>query len=54
MNYDVKDISLADSGLNRIQWADESMAVLRSIRERFEKEKPLKGIRISRLFACHD
>lgn len=46
MNYDIKDISLADSGLDRILWADRDMPVLASIRERFEKEKPLKGIRI--------
>lgn len=46
MNYDIKDTSLADSGLDRILWADRDMPVLASIRERFEKEKPLKGIRI--------
>lgn len=46
MNYDIKDISLADSGLDRILWADRDMPVLASIRGRFEKEKPLKGIRI--------
>lgn len=46
MNYDIKDISLADSGLDRILWADRDMPVLASIRKRFEKEKPLKGIRI--------
>ena len=46
MNYDIKDISHADSGLDRILWADRDMPVLASIRERFEKEKPLKGIRI--------
>lgn len=46
MNYDVKDIQLADAGLDRILWADRDMPVLASIRERFEKEKPLEGIRI--------
>lgn len=46
MNYDVKDLSLADAGLDRILWADRDMPVLASIRERFEKEKPLNGIRI--------
>ncbi|MGN0302061.1 MAG: adenosylhomocysteinase [Anaerotardibacter sp.] len=46
MNYDVKDIELADAGLDRILWADRDMPVLASIRERFEKEKPLEGIRI--------
>lgn len=47
MDYDVKDLSLAEKGLTRIEWADQSMPVLRLIRERFEKEKPLKGIRVS-------
>jgi adenosylhomocysteinase len=42
--YDVKDLSLADAGRRRIEWADREMPVLRSIRERFEKEQPLKGI----------
>ena len=46
MNYDIKDISLADAGLDRILWADRDMPVLASIRERFEKEKPLQGVRI--------
>ncbi len=46
MNYDVKDIELADAGLDRILWADRDMPVLATIRERFEKEKPLEGIRI--------
>ena len=47
MEYHVKDISLADRGLLRIEWAEKDMPVLRQIRERFEKEKPLKGITIS-------
>ena len=47
MDFDIKDISLAQKGLNRIQWADQSMPVLRLIRERFEKEKPVEGTRIS-------
>ncbi len=42
--YDVKDLSLADAGRRRIEWADREMPVLRSIRERFEKEKPLAGL----------
>lgn len=46
MNYDVKDLELADRGLDRILWADRDMPVLASIRKRFEAEKPLKGIRI--------
>jgi adenosylhomocysteinase len=43
MKYDVKDLSLAPEGKKRILWADHDMPVLREIRERFEKEKPLKG-----------
>ena len=42
--YDVKDLSLADAGKRRIEWAEREMPVLRSIRERFEKEKPLEGL----------
>ncbi len=45
-NYDVKDLSLAKGGVNRIEWAANEMPVLRLIKERFEKEKPLKGARI--------
>ena len=44
--YDVKDINLAKKGKLRIEWAAQEMPVLRSISERFAKEKPLKGIRI--------
>ena len=44
---DVKDLSLAGEGLKRIEWAGQEMPVLRSIRERFGKEKPLTGIRLS-------
>ena len=47
MEYHIKDISLADKGLLRIEWAEKDMPVLRQIRERFEREKPLKGITIS-------
>jgi len=43
---DVKDIALADKGKVRIEWADATMPVLRLIRERFQDEQPLKGIRI--------
>ncbi|MGQ9833317.1 MAG: adenosylhomocysteinase [Candidatus Villigracilaceae bacterium] len=46
-NYDIKDINLAEGGVRRIEWAEREMPVLRMIRERFEKEKPLKGIRLS-------
>jgi len=47
MDYDVKDIKLADQGLEKIEWAERRMPVLRKIRERFAKEKPLKGVKIS-------
>src|ERR671937_2679193 len=45
--YDVKDLGLADEGVRRIQWADRQMPVLAAIRERFEREKPLGGYRVS-------
>ncbi|MCX5874020.1 MAG: adenosylhomocysteinase [Deltaproteobacteria bacterium] len=44
MDYDIKDIGLAQAGQLRIEWAERSMPVLRMIRERFSKEKPLSGI----------
>ena len=47
LKYEIKDISLAPQGKNQIEWADKDMPVLRQIRERFEKEKPLAGIRIA-------
>ncbi|PMP76577.1 MAG: adenosylhomocysteinase [Sulfurihydrogenibium sp.] len=47
MDYHIKDLSLAEKGLLRIQWAEKDMPVLRSIRERFKKEKPLKGLTIA-------
>jgi adenosylhomocysteinase len=47
MNYDVTDLSLADQGLLRIEWAEQQMPVLREIRERFAAEKPLDGHRIA-------
>ncbi len=46
-NHDVKDISLATKGRFKVEWAEQEMPVLRLIRERFAKEKPLKGIRIA-------
>ena len=46
-NYDVKDITLAEGGCLRIEWAEREMPVLRIIRERFERERPLNGKRIS-------
>ena len=45
--HDVKDIRLAAEGRKRIVWADNNMPVLRLVRERFAKEKPLKGLRMS-------
>ena len=45
--HDVKDMRLAEGGRRRIEWADLEMPVLRHIRERFEKERPLKGTRVS-------
>ncbi len=46
-NYDVKDQALAESGKQRIEWAAREMPVLRLIKDRFTKEKPLKGVRIA-------
>jgi adenosylhomocysteinase len=46
-NYDVKDMKLAEGGRLKIAWAEREMPVLRQIKERFEKERPLKGLRIS-------
>jgi adenosylhomocysteinase len=46
-NYDIKDQTQAEGGRRRIEWAEREMPVLRSIRERFEQEKPLQGIRVS-------
>src|SRR6266550_3910941 len=45
--YDVKDLALAEEGKRRIAWADRQMPVLAAIRERFEKEQPLAGLRIA-------
>ncbi|MBU6392548.1 MAG: adenosylhomocysteinase [Planctomycetota bacterium] len=47
MNYDIKDINLAPGGKKRIEWASNDMPVLAEVRERFEKEKPLKGTKMS-------
>jgi adenosylhomocysteinase len=47
MDYDVKDINLADKGRLRVEWARRDMPVLNAIRERFEREKPLAGLRIA-------
>src|SRR6266852_1487582 len=45
--HDVKDLRLAEKGRGRIEWASRSMPVLASIQERFRKQKPLKGVRVS-------
>src|SRR5215475_2283172 len=45
--HDVKDLSLAPEGVRRIMWADRQMPVLTQIRERFEREQPLAGYRVS-------
>ena len=47
MKSDIKDPSLADAGVRRIDWANQDMPVLQQIRERFEKERPLEGLRMS-------
>ncbi|MGD8814711.1 MAG: adenosylhomocysteinase [Anaerolineales bacterium] len=46
-SYDIKNIKLAEGGRRRIEWADQEMPVLRQIRQRFTKERPLKGLRLS-------
>ncbi len=46
-NYDIKDPKLAEAGRQRIEWAYREMPVIKLIRQRFAKEKPLKGIRVS-------
>jgi len=46
LNYDIKDIKLANKGKLRIEWAEMDMPVLRMIRKKFKKEKPLKGVRL--------
>ena len=45
--YDVKDLALAAEGKRRIEWADRQMPVLAAIHERFEREQPLSGYRVS-------
>ncbi|MEJ2182094.1 MAG: adenosylhomocysteinase [Nitrospirota bacterium] len=46
-DYDVKDMSLAKKGMLRIEWAAKDMPVLAKVKERFKKEKPLKGVRMA-------
>jgi adenosylhomocysteinase len=47
MDHHIKDLSLAGAGKLRIEWAEKTMPVLRMIRDRFETEKPLKGIKLA-------
>ena len=47
LKYDIKDINLAEQGKNNIEWAMKDMPVLRKIRERFLKEKPFAGLKLS-------
>jgi adenosylhomocysteinase len=47
VEYDVKDIKLADQGKLKIEWAEATMPVLRLIKKRFQREKPFKGLRMT-------
>ena len=47
MDYDVRDIKLADQGRLKIEWAEATMPVLRLIRKRFKRQQPLKGVRVT-------
>lgn len=47
INYDIKDISLANKGIARIEWALNEMPVMQNLMERFSQERPLTGIRMS-------
>jgi adenosylhomocysteinase len=47
MDYDIKDKALAPKGKKRIEWADRDMPVLAQVKERFAKEQPLKGLKMS-------
>ena len=47
MDYDIRDISLAEKGRLRMEWAEMAMPVLKLVRDRFEKERPLRGKRLS-------
>ena len=46
-SYDIKDTKYAEGGRRRIEWAEREMPVLRQIRERFARERPLEGVRVS-------
>ncbi|MBW2999595.1 adenosylhomocysteinase, partial [Candidatus Woesearchaeota archaeon] len=45
-NYEVKDIKLAEQGKKNIEWAESQMGALLKVKQRFEREKPLEGIKI--------
>jgi adenosylhomocysteinase len=47
MEHDIKDLNLAEGGRRRLEWAEREMPVLRTVLERFEKERPLSGIRVA-------
>ncbi len=47
MNYDIKNIKLSSGGKKKIEWAEKFMPVLRSIKKRFAREKPLRGVRMA-------
>ena len=47
MEYDVKDLSLAEMGAKRVEWAAQGMPVLNSIKDTFSREKPLKSVRLA-------
>jgi len=47
MKYHIKDIKLAKKGMLRIEWANQSMPVLNLVKERFKREKPLKGLKLA-------
>ncbi|MBW6467390.1 MAG: adenosylhomocysteinase, partial [Brevefilum sp.] len=46
-NFDIKSLDLAEGGRRRIEWAEREMPVLRTIIERFKRERPFEGIRMS-------
>ena len=45
-SFEIADAALAGLGIRRVEWAEQSMPVLASIRERFARERPLEGLRI--------
>jgi adenosylhomocysteinase len=47
MDYDLKDLSLAEAGRLKTEWAAKSMPVLNLIKEKFKQDRPLQGLRIS-------